>query len=89
MELITVQEVTNKHAILDVRSHEEYDESHIPGSQHIPLEYVANRQQEIPHNPVIVCRTDNRSAQAREILGHGRVLQGGISAWKQAGKKTE
>ncbi|MFT4250737.1 MAG: rhodanese-like domain-containing protein [Candidatus Woesearchaeota archaeon] len=89
MEFILVEEVTSKHAILDVRSHEEYDEESIPGSQHIPLNYLSGRKQEIPENPVLVCRTDNRSAQARNILGRGRVLKGGITAWKQAGKKTE
>jgi rhodanese-related sulfurtransferase len=88
MDYIKPSEV-NKQRILDVRTHEEYDTEHIPGSQHIVLDHLAGREQEVPENPIIVCRTGPRAEEAVNILGRGRVLKGGITAWKKAGMNVE
>jgi len=76
--------------VLDVRALHERQESHIPGSLHIPLPELPKRVNEIPRDrPVVVhCRTGFRSMIAASILeAHGFVgvgdLEGGIVAWDQ------
>jgi hydroxyacylglutathione hydrolase len=78
--------------VLDVRSDEEYQAGHIPGSQHIHLGYLARRWQEIStERPVVVqCQTGVRSpigASVLEALHHPHVmeLRGGFMQWQEAG----
>ena len=78
--------------ILDVRTREEYNESHIMGSTLIPVEDLDIRFKELPRDKKILvyCRTGSRSATASEILvKNGFTLiynmQGGITGWKNAG----
>jgi len=78
--------------ILDVRTREEYNESHINGSTLIPVQELAIRFKELPRDKKILvyCRTGSRSATASEILvKNGFTLiynmQGGITGWKNAG----
>jgi rhodanese-related sulfurtransferase len=74
--------------ILDVRQPEEWNEFHVPDSTLIPLGELAVRAE-----IVIVCRSGNRSAQARDLLlgaGFTQVtsMAGGLNQWKAAGYPT-
>lgn len=78
--------------ILDVRTREEYNESHINGSTLIPVQELDIRFKELPRDKKILvyCRTGGRSVTASEILvknGFTQIynMQGGITGWKNAG----
>jgi len=77
---------------LDVRKHDEWDQVHLSNSVLIPLDELEGRLDELPRDQdiVIICRSGNRSRQARDILvnaGINRVssMRGGINKWKAAG----
>lgn len=77
---------------IDVRTAEEYSAGHAYRAVNIPLDTLAGNLDKLEKNePVfIICRTDNRSRQAAEILkkaGFGRVVvvTGGTEAWQAAG----
>jgi phage shock protein E len=75
--------------LLDVRTAEEYAESHIPGSRLMPYDEISNRIADLPKDkstPIIVyCRTGRRSALAAETLhglGYTAVFDlGGLQDW--------
>lgn len=78
--------------ILDVRTQEEYNESHIMGSTLIPVEELDIRFKELPRDKKILvyCRTGKRSVTASDILvknGFTQIynMKGGITEWKNAG----
>ena len=82
--------------VLDVRTPEEYQESHIPGSVLIPLDQLGLRAGELPQNETILvyCRSGNRSLEAVYMLdeaGFKRVhsLDQGINNWIQSGYEVE
>ncbi len=82
--------------LLDVRTQEEWDEFHAPQATLIPLDELAGRLNEIPKDKpvVIICRSGNRSAVARDYLldaGFGSVTSsaGGMLAWQAAGYPVE
>lgn len=58
------------HTLIDVRTPEEYAESHILGAVNIPVQSLMSRLSEIPrHKPVIVyCRSGARSTIAARVL---------------------
>ncbi len=76
-------------ALVDVRSPAEYQSSHIPESQSVPLNEIRHKAAEIDRSKavILVCRSGYRAMQAFHILKrrgfteHG-VLQGGIIAWE-------
>jgi rhodanese-related sulfurtransferase len=81
--------------ILDVRTPQEWDEYHIPGAVLVPLHELPNRLGEVPSDQdvVVVCRSGNRSAAARDILleaGFEKVtsMGGGMLQWQAAGYPT-
>jgi phage shock protein E len=81
--------------ILDVRSQDEWNEYHIPGSTLIPLDQLEARLNEVPKNKevVVVCRSGNRSKPGRDALkaaGFTQVtsMAGGLNEWKAAGLPT-
>jgi rhodanese-related sulfurtransferase len=81
--------------ILDVRQPEEWNELHVPDSTLVPLDQLASRINELPKDKeiVIVCRSGNRSAQARDLLlGEGFTqvtnMAGGLTQWKAGGYPT-
>jgi rhodanese-related sulfurtransferase len=95
-EVITVQEASERLAkgayLLDVREQSEWNVSHVDGAHLIPLGELMNRVSEIPKDQdvLIVCRSGNRSATARDLLqgdGFERTasISGGIPAWISAG----
>ena len=81
--------------ILDVREPQEWNQVHIPGATLVPLAQLPDRLSEIPKDQevVVVCRSGNRSATARDILlnaGYTTVtsLAGGMNEWQAAGYPT-
>ena len=82
--------------ILDVRTPEEWNEFHVPGSTLIPIDELPKRVAEVPKDQevVVVCRSGNRSATGRDVLlkaGYPQVtsLAGGLTTWRSAGKPVE
>jgi rhodanese-related sulfurtransferase len=77
--------------MLDVREPDEWAAGHIPGATLIPLGQLAGRIAEVPRDRMVVtvCRSGNRSAQARDILraaGFEAVasMAGGMNDWVAA-----
>ena len=82
--------------VLDVRTQEEWDEFHVPGTTLIPLDELASRIDEVPRDQdvLVVCRSGNRSQSGRDTLldaGFERVtsMTGGLNAWRDAGYPIE
>jgi len=82
--------------LLDVRTPEEYQESHIAGATLIPLDQLGARYGELPQNETIVvyCRSGNRSLEAvylLENMGFNQVhsLDRGIKNWVLNGYAVE
>ncbi|NIW45351.1 MAG: rhodanese-like domain-containing protein [Gammaproteobacteria bacterium] len=74
--------------VLDVRTQEEWNSGHVPGATLIPLGELSNRLDEVPEGEdiVVICRSGNRSATARDILlgaGFSSVtsVAGGFNDW--------
>ena len=82
--------------VLDVREPAEYRETHVKGSKLIPLDQLALRINELPHEQPIVamCRSGNRSGVATDLLKRAGFtdvanLKGGIVAWQKQGLPVE
>jgi rhodanese-related sulfurtransferase len=97
---ISVDEAHQKYQddafVLDVRTPEEWDDYHIPGTTLIPLDELPTRLDEVPQDKeiVVVCRSGNRSLEGRDILlnaGFKQVtsMSGGVNSWKVAGYPME
>lgn len=93
---ISVSEAAERFAagayLLDVREQSEWNEGHINGAVLIPLGQLSTRLSEIPadRDVLIICRSGNRSAQARDELraaGYPNTtsINGGMNAWITAG----
>lgn len=84
-----ILDTTNGYILLDTRTQEEYDQSHIPGALLIPHTEIAQRAaDELPDKDQVIlvyCRSGNRSKQASEVLaelGYTNVKEfGGINTW--------
>ena len=84
-----IMDTTNGYILLDTRTQEEYDQSHIPGALLIPHTEIAQRAEEaLPDKDQVIlvyCRSGNRSKQASEVLvelGYTNVKEfGGINTW--------
>ena len=84
-----IMDTTNGYILLDTRTQEEYDQSHIPGALLIPHTEIAQRAaDELPDKDQVIlvyCRSGNRSKQASEALaelGYTNVKEfGGINTW--------
>ena len=74
--------------LLDVRTHQEYREGHIPGSQNVPLQQL-DKVEEVTENKdtvlYVYCRSGARSRQAVSLLNHMGYTNvhniGGIAAY--------
>ena len=82
--------------LVDVRESLEFAAGRIAGARSVPLADVGRRATELDRaRPVVcVCRSGKRSAQAAETLtalgfAHVQQLEGGLSAWEQAGLPVE
>ena len=73
--------------ILDVRTDEEYQASHLSSAVHIPLHELAFRMNELDSSkPIaVICRSGARSMQATHLLCQSDFkavnVQGGMKAW--------
>ena len=84
-----MMEADDGHVIVDVRTHDEFDEGHIPGAICIPNESIGDKQPtELPDLDQIIlvyCRSGRRSKEASQKLadiGYTRVYEfGGIIDW--------
>jgi hydroxyacylglutathione hydrolase len=86
------QVLDDKVAVLDVRSLQEWNESHLVDAQHIMLGYLPDRISEILlDRPVVVhCQTGGRSAIAASILQANGIptvinMVGGMQDWMAEG----
>ena len=98
---LTVQEAKEKidagdAQFVDVREMHEYTDGHAVGTQHIPLNSVMSRINELAadRDIVFICQKGQRSALAAEYAAAGgrtRLfnLEGGTDAWVAAGYPTE
>jgi phage shock protein E len=82
--------------LLDVREQWEYDEGHIPGVVHIPMNSIPATMSELPTDKTVIvtCRSGNRSSQVTTFLrdnGFTNVhnMAGGILAWQAGGLPVE
>jgi hydroxyacylglutathione hydrolase len=79
--------------ILDVRNADEWKHGHIPGAVHVPLGQLPERAAELQRENrqlVLHCASGGRSGIGASVLlahGAGNVanMEGGLSAWEQAG----
>lgn len=75
------------HAVLDVRTPNEWEEGHVEGAQWIPLPLLTHRLSEIPEGPAAaICGSGYRSSLAASLLERAGVpnvlnVRGGWSAW--------
>ena len=84
-----IMDTTNGYILLDTRTQEEYDQSHIPGALLIPHTEIAERaEDELPDKDQLIlvyCRSGNRSKQASEVLAELEYTNvkefGGIIDW--------
>ena len=81
--------------VLDVREPDEWETVHIPGATLIPLGELEDRLEELPANQdiLVVCRSGNRSATARDVLlnaGFENVtsMAGGMIDWVNQSYET-
>ena len=89
-EAMDIMQSDEDYIILDVRTHEEFAQGHIPDALNIPNEAIGSEQ--IPQLPdkeqtiLVYCRSGNRSKQASEklaALGYTNILEfGGINTWE-------
>ncbi len=87
-----MSKLDRKFILVDVRSLNEYQDSHIQGSINIPAPFLRTRHKELNPNVTIVllCSTGNRSSLAASILkqhGFDRIfnLAGGMKGYNAAG----
>ncbi len=76
--------------VVDVRRDDEWATGHIEGAEHVPLDQLGGRADELGEGPILLyCAVGERSLMAAQALaGAGRdavSLAGGIGAWEQAG----
>ena len=82
--------------VVDVREDWEYESGHLPGAEHIPVNSVSARRDEVsPDRDIIfVCSVGRRSALACEMAaaeGITRIynVEGGTEAWIKEGHAVE
>lgn len=84
--------------VLDVRTHDEYTESHVPGALNMDYQHLAGRLSELKgyrNKPVVVyCESGRRAAIAEKILSDAGFqkllhLEGDMSAWRYANLPIE
>ena len=81
--------------LIDVRTEHEWEAGRIPGAMRIELDRLSERAGEVDRDRIVVfyCRGGNRSAMAtqafREAGFDAHNIDGGLSAWSQAGLPLE
>ncbi|MFT5685584.1 MAG: rhodanese-related sulfurtransferase, partial [Myxococcota bacterium] len=74
--------------MVDVRTKSEYDADHVPGTQHIPVDEVPHRYQEIGQTThlIFMCQAGGRAMAAAEFItsiggSEIYVAEGGMTEW--------
>ena len=88
-EAAAMMKTETDYILLDVRTRQEYEQSHIPGAICIPNEGIGGEApDQLPDFGQLIlvyCRSGNRSRQAAEklsVLGYTNVVEfGGINSW--------
>ena len=83
--------------IVDVRSHDEFAEGHVPNSDHIPHEMIAQKAQQYKgySKVYIYCRRGARAKFAYDVLLEAGltnlvcVSDGGMDRWREAGNPEQ
>ena len=81
--------------LLDVRSNAEFEDRHIKDAVHLPLDELPGELTSLDRSTgiVVVCKSGKRAARAAELLESmgfkPSVLEGGLTAWIEAGLPTE
>lgn len=92
---VSVAELPDGVALLDVREHDEWSAGHAPTAVHLPIGEVVARVDELldlfgTQRVHVICRSGGRSARVTEYLnqaGWDAVnVDGGMHAWEQAGR---
>ncbi|MBF0284210.1 MAG: cyclic nucleotide-binding domain-containing protein [Magnetococcales bacterium] len=80
--------IENGHVLVDVRYEEEYDESHAPGSQLIPLPDLRRRLKELDPRGryLVICAAGKRASVAALLMRQHKisdvaVVEGGMRDW--------
>ena len=88
-EAAAMMKTETDYILLDVRTQQEYEQSHIPGAICVPNETIGSEEiPALPHREQLIlvyCRSGNRSKQAAQKLadlGYTNVVEfGGILSW--------
>lgn len=94
-DFITEWQSDNRPVLLDVRERYEWEQMHIPGSQHMPMNQIPAQLNKLDKdaNIVVICATGSRSYSVTAFLQQNgfkaRNLQGGIMRWVQNGGQVE
>lgn len=89
---VTVPELPDGAAVLDVREDDEWAAGHAPDAVHIPLGELAGRLDEVPNDGslYVVCRGGGRSARATAYLNangwDATNVDGGMKSWHAEGR---
>lgn len=89
VELRSLIDAGEEVRLVDVRTGGEFENGHIAGSYHVPLDALKEHRDEFLHVDapvVLVCQSGGRAAQAADGLADAgmknvRILEGGISQW--------
>jgi hydroxyacylglutathione hydrolase len=83
-------------ALVDVRSFEEWSAGHLPGARNLPLGELDQRLAEVPRDKLVIvhCQSGARAAIAASLLlsrGISQIRQysGGFGEWSSAGRAVE
>ena len=89
-----VQKINREKAVvIDVCSEQEFNEGHIPGAKHIPLDQLKEQLPQVARDKnqplILVCASGMRSRGAVSVakkLGYAQPLSltGGLKAWREA-----
>ncbi|EKU47525.1 MULTISPECIES: rhodanese-like domain-containing protein [Brevibacterium] len=84
---VTVTEIPDGAAIIDVREDDEWEAGHIEGAIHVPLGELPERLDDLPldDDMYIICRTGGRSLRATAWLNLNGFdaynVEGGMGSW--------
>ena len=85
----------NRPVLLDVRESYEWQQMHVPGSQHMPMNQLPAQLHKLDKTAdiVVICASGNRSYSVTAFLQQNgfraRNLKGGIMHWARSGGQVE